>query len=385
MMNDRDRSRHPQRPNQAGTNFRSSQDDWEIDLLREMVAIPSPSGQEADLAAYLVERMASLGFDAYRDAVGNAVGELGEGPHTLLFLGHMDTVPGQIPVRQDGERLYGRGTVDAKGPLAAFIAAAARVGPLPGWRIAVVGAVEEERTISRGARHLLSAFEPPDWCIIGEPSGWNRITLGYKGSLVVQVRLRLPLAHSAGPSQLPAERAVDLWNQIVERSATMNTGCKSFDRLTPSLYHITTCDDGAYGIVNMTIGFRLPPSHTPQAAIQTLQGWLSELNLGASTGRSSVDATAELQVLGKEVAYRAPKNTPLVRTFLSAIRTEGGKPSFVLKLGTSDMNVVGPAWQCPTVAYGPGDAKLDHTPDEHIDLSEYLRAIDVLERMLRSL
>ena len=303
----------------------------------------------------------------------------------MLLLGHMDTVPGQIPMRQDGERLYGRGTVDAKGSLAAFIAAAARVGPLPGWRIVVVGAVEEESAISRGARHLLSVFEPPDWCVIGEPSGWNRITLGYKGSLVVQVRLRLPLAHSAGPSQLPAERAVDLWRKIVERSAAMNAGCKGFDCLTPSLHHITTCNDGAYGIVNMTIGFRLPPSHTPQAAIQALQGWLSELDLGAGAGRSSVDATAELQVVGREVAYRAPKNTPLVRAFLSAIRTEGGKPSFVLKLGTSDMNVVGPAWQCPTVAYGPGDAKLDHTPYEHIDLPEYLRAIDVLEAVLRSL
>jgi LysW-gamma-L-lysine carboxypeptidase len=46
------------------------------------------------------------------------------------------------------------------------------------------------------------------------------------------------------------------------------------------------------------------------------------------------------------------------------------------------MNIVGPAWGCPIVAYGPGDSALDHTPDEHLDLAEYERAIDVLARVL---
>jgi len=54
----------------------------------------------------------------------------------------------------------------------------------------------------------------------------------------------------------------------------------------------------------------------------------------------------------------------------------------LLKTGTSDMNVVGPAWGCPLLAYGPGDSGLDHTPDEHIEIAEYLRAIDVLETAL---
>ncbi|RPI03454.1 MAG: acetyl-lysine deacetylase, partial [Zetaproteobacteria bacterium] len=49
------------------------------------------------------------------------------------------------------------------------------------------------------------------------------------------------------------------------------------------------------------------------------------------------------------------------------------------------MNVVGPAWRCPIVAYGPGDSRLDHTPDEHLDLDEYRRAIAILTRTLCSL
>ena len=60
-------------------------------------------------------------------------------------------------------------------------------------------------------------------------------------------------------------------------------------------------------------------------------------------------------------------------------------PRFTLKLGTSDMTVVGPAWRCPIVAYGPGDAALDHTPEERIVLDDYARAIHVLTDVLVAL
>lgn len=95
--------------------------------------------------------------------------------------------------------------------------------------------------------------------------------------------------------------------------------------------------------------------------------------------------TAEVAFRGDEAAYRADKNNPLVRALLAAIRAQGGQPRFTVKTGTSDMNVVGPAWQCPIVAYGPGDSDLDHTPDEHIELDEYRRTITVLTEALRHL
>jgi len=94
---------------------------------------------------------------------------------------------------------------------------------------------------------------------------------------------------------------------------------------------------------------------------------------------------ATLEFEGHEHAHRAEKSTPLVRAFLRAIRGAGEKPRFVVKTGTSDMNVVAPVWGCPVLAYGPGDSSLDHTPDEHIDLTEYLRAIEVLKTALEHL
>jgi LysW-gamma-L-lysine carboxypeptidase len=103
----------------------------------------SPTGQEAQAANWLVTRMRSLGFEqASVDAAGNAVGLLGKGPRELVLLGHIDTVRGEIPVRLEEERLFGRGSVDAKGPLAAFVDGAAAAGSHSGWRLVVVGAVQ---------------------------------------------------------------------------------------------------------------------------------------------------------------------------------------------------------------------------------------------------
>ncbi|RPI77742.1 MAG: M20/M25/M40 family metallo-hydrolase, partial [Chloroflexi bacterium] len=89
----------------------------------------SPSGQERNAVTWLVERMSSLGFSqSYIDQAGNAIGIIGKGPRQIVLLGHIDTVPGELPVHLEGDLLYGRGTVDAKGPLACFVEAAAVSG-----------------------------------------------------------------------------------------------------------------------------------------------------------------------------------------------------------------------------------------------------------------
>jgi LysW-gamma-L-lysine carboxypeptidase len=234
----------------------------------------------------------------------------------------------------------------------------------------------------------------PEACIIGEPSGWDRVTLGYKGRLLTEVRLRAPFAHSAGQARLPAEQAVDLWNAVVAFCDDYNVERqKAFDRLDPSLRHIVTQDEGAYGSVQMSMGFRIPPALSPDALAHDLR------QLSGQVGRSAGQqvsrpagqqvseyrhprTTCQLEFSGAEVAFHAEKNTPLVRAFLASIREREGRARFVLKTGTSDMNVVGPAWQCPIVAYGPGDSKLDHTPNERVSLDEYIRSIEILRSVL---
>ena len=345
----------------------------QVAFLRELISIPSPSGQEDAVAEYLVKQMTTLGFQAHRDEAGNVVGTLGdpEAEREIVLLGHMDTVPGLIPVSRRGNRLYGRGAVDAKGPLAAFVLAAARVAPrLDGARLVVIGAVEEEAH-GRGARHLARTMQPPYCVIIGEPSDWEGITLGYKGMLTVDYRLVLPGGHIAGERPGTAEKAVTFWNRLMNYAEERNDGrLGHFDTLDPALRDFRTFSDGLNDGTEMNIVVRLPPGTDAADLKWSMRVWCNG---------------AQLSFPGSDPPFRSEKNTPPVRALLRAIRAGGGRPRFKLKTGTSDMNIVGPAWGCPIVAYGPGDSSLDHTPDEHIDLKEFRRGINVLGRALETL
>ena len=339
----------------------------ELVLLREMLEIYSPSGKEGEMAAYLVTQMRALGFHAYQDAVGNAIGVLGDGEREIVLLGHMDTVEGFIPIRLEDGRLYGRGAVDAKGPLATFILAATRVGPLPDKRIVVIGAVEEEAQ-SKGARYLLDSFSPQA-VVIGEPSGWDNVTLGYKGRLLVTYRLAAPMRHSTAQGPSASERAVEFWNRLMDYAQEFNRGERfRFHTLDPTLHKITTYNGGFEEEAVMHMTLRIPFGLDVPALKEQMRRWAE----GAAIGFS-----------GEDVPFKAGKNNPLVRAFLRAIRARGGRPTFKLKLGTSDMNTVGPVWNCPIVAYGPGDSSLDHTPEEHIYVQEFYKAIEVMEEVIR--
>ncbi|MFN2225929.1 MAG: [LysW]-lysine hydrolase [Anaerolineae bacterium] len=345
----------------------------EIAFLEALLAIPSPSGQEDAVAAYLVRQMTVRGFRAGRDEAGNVVGSVGdpEAGREIVLLGHMDTVPGLIPLREEGGKLYGRGAVDAKGPLAAFVLAAERLAPrLEGTRLTVIGAVEEE-SHGRGARHLARTRPAPYCTIIGEPSDWQGVTLGYKGLLSFDYRRQQPGAHSAGETPGPAERAVALWNNLMMYAAERNGGRSGrFDTLDPALRNFCTFGDGLHEGVEMNVVMRLPPGLQPEEVRQRVGRWTNG---------------DEVTFYPSDPPFQADKNTPLVRAMLKAIRAHGGRPRFKLKTGTSDMNIVGPAWGCPIVAYGPGDSSLDHTPEEHVELDEFRRAVDVLARALEIL
>lgn len=342
----------------------------ELTLLTAMLETESHSGQEQALASLLCRTMREWGIASHIDAAGNAVGirENGPGP-TLLLLGHMDTVAGHVPVRQVDGMLYGRGAVDAKGPLAAFICAARRyTGP---GRVVVVGAVEEESATSRGAREVTRTWDP-DCAIIGEPSAWDRVTVGYKGRLLVRYDVARPVAHTASQRQSACEAAIAFWQAVAMHCAQCNAVRQGgeFERVSSSLRAMDSSTDGLTERATMNLGFRLPSGFAAEELMRAIEACAVE---------------ASVRFSGFEPAIRTPKNTEPARALVGAIRQHGGDPRYVVKTGTSDLNVVAAHWNCPMVAYGPGDSSLDHTPDEHIDLEEYLRSIEVLVTALHQL
>jgi LysW-gamma-L-lysine carboxypeptidase len=345
--------------------------DFDHSTLIGLVSKYSPSGYERGAVNWLVAKMASLGFtQSFVDEAGNAIGIMGDGPKQVVLLGHIDTVPGEILVRVDDGILYGRGSVDAKAPLACFVDAVAKTGTVVDWQFVVIGAVEEERN-SEGARYVTQRYNP-NFAIIGEPNHWNRIALGYKGSALADVVVRRTQFHSAHADGSACESAIENWLQVKTFATTINhERGKIFDRLLLNLSSMESGSDAFEQWARISIGARLPIDIPPE-------DWYKKL--------AEIVHGSQVETHGLAIpAWVCEKNSFLVRALLSGIRACGGTPSFVYKTGTADLNIVAPVWRCPAVVYGPGDSALDHTPDEHISLEEYSKAVTVLATSLNTL
>ena len=284
--------------------------------------------------------MAERGFRASVDDAGNAVGEIGEGSMHVVLLGHIDTVPGEIAVRVEEGELVGRGAVDAKGPLAAFVAAA--TNRVAGVRVTVVGAVEEESPTSAGARY--------------------------------RATLSRPARHGAAPGLTCSEEALALWSRLRASAEKRTKEAEGFAKLDCRLEGMSGgTSDGLVERAELRVGYRIPPGITTAEL---------EADLRAIAAAHDGAATIEIERTGAEEPARTSRTTPLARAFVGAIADAGGKATFKVKSGTSDMNILAPAWGCPMVAYGPGDSRYDHTPMERLALADYARAIRVLQTVL---
>lgn len=341
-----------------------------ISALRELVKISSPSGSEESAVEYLIKVMKDLGLKAEIDEAGNAVGtNNGNGPKILL-VGHIDTVEGDLPVNETEVFLTGRGTVDAKGPLMAMTFAAAQFADNTDINVTVIGAVEEEGS-SKGARSLKDKYQP-DYIIIGEPSGWDAITIGYKGHLRAYYKVSCPHVHRAHPRANAIEVALQYYADVQNLCGPRDYFNKEplFESLTVAPMDIRIKRDQYNATVELDLDFRIPVNYS----INELENNLNALNNGGKLNIDYVDPPVLVE-----------KNNPLVKALLNSIRKNDGDPRFKKKTGTSDMNVLSQFWSVPIISYGPGDSSLDHTAEEHILLEDYRRAISVLAEAIGSL
>ena len=346
-------------------------------LLYDMVSTSSPSGDEERAAERLVDFFEANGRDAWIDEVGNIRAPADD---AVLLTSHVDTVPGDIPVEvraapPEGELpdpseirvgepvLWGRGSVDATGPLVAMAVAAVKTG------VSFAGVVREE-VDSGGARHLIGDRDAPEAVINGEPSGWAGITLGYRGLLEGTYVNTSESGHSSRPEPNAIQHAIDWWHGVEETFSPEDPGTAVFDQVTTKPISIDggLSDDGLAVETTMDVQLRVPPSR-PVDEIHELAE--AELSTGSVHWGEPMPPVME-----------SPR-TDLARAFRVAIRDAGGDVRLLRKTGTSDMNLFAAAWDRPMVTYGPGNSDLDHAPDERLPLSELDRAVAVLTDVCR--
>lgn len=334
----------------------------ELGALERLVRPYSPSGKEASAVRAFVRLARALGYAARIDAAGNGIASRGRGRPVVLFLGHIDTVDGRLPVLRRRGRLYGRGTVDAKGPLAAALLAG-RSLRVPG-EFRVVAAVGEEAD-SRGARSLLRRSRP-DAVIAGEPSRWDGLTIGYKGELQLVASFSGRRTHFSSPVPTAMDEALD-WVGSVREYVRARAGDSPFRSVTVKVVDLASERSGDTEIARVALDFRLPPGRTVRELLRDLP-----------SGRRRPSLTVRIRVDPIEV----DRTNPVVRGLLAGIRAVGGRPTLWRKGGTSDLNLAVQAWGVPGAAYGPGDPHLDHSARESVSAAELVRSVRVLRTAL---
>ncbi|UXY09713.1 M20/M25/M40 family metallo-hydrolase [Kosakonia sp. ML.JS2a] len=315
-------------------------------LLNMMVNISSISGDESVLANFLSQRLAGSGIDAQIDPAGNLVLSKGNGPNTLLMLGHLDTVPGLWRSDAGEDFVSGRGSVDAKGCLANFIDVLQQVEVPPHARLLVVGATEEEVSSSKGAYYVRDNY-PANAVIIGEPSGVMHVAIGYYGLLKIKVTVRKGMEHTA------ARDAKTSIEHVYEAAGALRAVMNDFDSNNISNIigithrHALSCEES-----QLVINFRVSPEARP--------GYIEPLLALSGDG-----LTVEIE--RSTPGYKSSRTNPLYRALnqaFSRVLTDT-PPRPVVKKGTCDMNTLATSWRnVPFIAYGPGDSALDHTDKE---------------------
>ncbi len=354
---------------------------YAIELLKRALEIYTPSRSEAQLANLIKEKcLDDLGFEKVNiDSVGNVIATKGNGTPRILLCGHMDTVPGQIPVRIDSGFLFGRGASDAKAPLISMLLACSEFKQR--GTIIFAGVVDEEGNAT-GIKELVKNNLSIDYAIFGEPSGINRITISYKGRIALKLTCDvLDSAHASAPwlSKNSIEEVFEVWKLL---SAEISAKYDKTDNKSKSVsLSLTEISGGSSHNVTpqkckVTIDIRVPNGVKCLEILNHLDTSIRNIS-----EMRKVKITYRIEDMTE--AFEADHSSPLVRALsLSILDVCKVRSVLLRKTGTGDMNVLGNSLNIPVVTYGPGEPHVSHSKDEKVEIQSYLTSIEIYNRAL---
>ncbi len=345
-----------------------------IAFARELIRIPSPSGAEGALARRVVAEFERLGYDeAWIDEAGNALGRIrGEEPGPgWLFLTHLDHVdPGDETAwphppfsghLDEAGRIWGRGAVDIKGPLAATVYLKAFLPKRPRRDVFVASVVEEELG-GRGAEHLVKTMgERFGATIVAEPSNLETMH-GHRGVARVRVRFFGQAHHAAlaAPEENPHWALARFYERLrVARKPTHPL--LGVSQITPTvLFADTRSQNRTPGRIELILDWRTV-GESPEA----MRALLAELLRGLPA-KAVVPELWEHGELENTPGFVTPPEHPLIKALLTARKRVLGKPGRTsLWFFATDGRYTAAAG-IPTAGLGPGDPKLAHTEGEWV-------------------
>jgi acetylornithine deacetylase len=324
-------------------------------LTRQLIDIESISGNEAAVGDFLFAKLKELGFDARKlpvtDTRANVYAVVpGVEKPVVVFSTHIDTVPPFIPSSEDETKIYGRGSCDTKGIIAAMVSACLRLKD-ENAPVAMLFVVGEERD-SLGAITANKSPVGAKFLINGEPTE-NKVATASKGALRVEITARGKMAHSAYPHL--GESAIDKLLDALERVRKIDLPVNP--EVGPTTYNIGVIEGG-----------RAPNVISDFAKAQLLY--------------RSVGPVDELKKQIEEAAGDAVETKVVLDLPFVKLRTFEGLPTFVASY-TTDIPALS-NWGEP-ILFGPGSIHVAHTDGEHIEKKQLLEAIEIYYAMAKKL
>ncbi|MGA2569241.1 MAG: M20/M25/M40 family metallo-hydrolase [Terracidiphilus sp.] len=345
------------------TNDRSVQNPIDpVALTRQLCEIESTTYHEGAVGDFLADFLAARGWEVEKTPVAQPADSGTTGPRwnvyggaagqtpDLVFSTHMDTVPPYIPYSEDAEFMHGRGVSDAKGIIAAEIAAAEALRA-EGFRVGVLFVSGEERD-SAGAKAANLKPKGSRYLINGEPTD-NKVALASKGALRVVFRATGKMAHSAYPEL--GDSAVHKLVEVMAKLLKLDLPVT--EDVGPSTLNIGQIQGGhAPNVIadkaEAQVLVRLVGDSAPVRAAL----------IEAARGLAEVDFTLEI---------------PFVR-----LRAPEGLPTFVAKFTTDIPQLSN--WGEPLLL-GPGSIHVAHTPDERLAKKELFEAVALYVQVAKEL
>ncbi|MBD3334990.1 MAG: YgeY family selenium metabolism-linked hydrolase [Candidatus Eisenbacteria bacterium] len=373
--------------------------DAAVELLRELVRTPSPSGDEGRIVALIRERMQALAFDEVRiDAFGNVLGRVGDGRRTLAFDAHVDAVGvgdsqawavdpygGEL---RDGI-VYGRGAADQKGGMAALVHAGAlmrRLDLLRDTTVWIVGSVLEEDCDGLCWHYILSeGVLQPEAVVLTEPTDLQ-LYRGHRGRMEIEATARGRAAHGSAPER--GRNAIYRMAPVIEgiRRLADRLGDDPFlGRGSVTISQVRSTAPSLCAVADsctIHLDRRLTAGEDDARALDQVRCIAADAGLGGDDVTIQVPEFRRPSHTGVVYpmrqyypAWAMPEDDPLVRLGLRAREAVAGKPGRAGRWGFSTNGVATRGLHgVPTIGFGPGNeihahAPTDQCPAEHIGIA----------------
>jgi acetylornithine deacetylase len=339
-----------------------------VELLYELVKIPSTSTHEHEISLFLENELRELGMEITRS--GNSlIGKLGLGRPVLMLCGHLDTVPPYFAPRIQETKLFGRGAADDKGGLAAIINAIAKIKPSKLKGTLLTAFVVDEELKSLGAQDVLPHIHA-DFGIVCEPTNL-KIANGHKGRLTFRVETIGKSAHASKPELginaiTEMAKLVLLIDKIpLEQHPVLGQETITVSRITAGEAPNTVPDR-----CQIDVDYRYVPPHDATSVLEMLRAALPEATIVFAEDPKNFSRP-----------FYLPSHE-IITFLIESIRRCGQNPQVITMDASTDASRFNEAG-IPTVVFGPGDIAQAHTSDEWVDLREVEMASTIFKELIK--